>query len=72
MITTTTDHIEGHRITEYIGVVFADARMTINDFNEPQRWTPYPQGANAIIGIQYGKSGDSAHLIGTAVKIEKE
>lgn len=29
MITTTTDHIEGYRITEYLGVVFADARMTL-------------------------------------------
>lgn len=71
MITTTTDHIEGYRITEYRGVVFADARMTIHDFNEPQRWTPFPQNADAVIGIQYERSGDSAHLIGTAVKIEK-
>ena len=34
MITTTTDHIDGYRITEYLGLVFAHAQ-TYKDFNDP-------------------------------------
>ncbi len=42
MITTTTDHIDGYRITEYLGVVFADAailygRQRLN-FNDAKNW----------------------------------
>ena len=41
MITTTTDHIDGYRITEYLGVVFADApdvRFRNRNINEPEAW----------------------------------
>ncbi len=41
MITTTTDHIDGYRITEYLGVVFADApdvRFRNRNINEPAAW----------------------------------
>ena len=81
MITTTTDHIDGYHITEYLGVVFADApdvRFRNRDINEPKAWhMEYDEEkADAIIGIQYVRAGRdrsiSSHLIGTAVKIEKE
>jgi uncharacterized protein YbjQ (UPF0145 family) len=81
MITTTTDHIEGYRITEYLGVVFADApdfRFPNRYINEPKAWhMEYDEEkADAIIGIQYVMAGRdrsfSSRLIGTAVKIEKE
>ena len=81
MITTTTDHIEGYRITEYLGVVFAEApniRCRNRNINEPTAWhMEYgEEKADAIIGIQYVMAGMdrsfSSRLIGTAVKIEKE
>lgn len=81
MITTTTDHIEGYRITEYLGVVFAEApdiRFRNCKINEPEAWhMEFDEiKADAIIGIRYVRAGKersiSSHLIGTAVKIEKE
>ena len=77
MITTTTDHIDGYRITEYLGVVFADAgRYSVTNFNNPEAWSSEAQQADAIIGIQYVMSAKErsviSHLMGTAVKIEKE
>ena len=81
MITTTTEHIEGYRITEYLGVVFADApdfRVSNRYINEPKAWhMEYDEEkADAIIGIQYVMAGRdrsfSSLLIGTAIKIEKE
>lgn len=81
MITTTTDHVEGYRITEYLGVVFADTpdfRISNRYINEPEAWhMEYDEEkADAIIGIQYVMAGRdisfSSRLIGTAVKIEKE
>lgn len=86
MITTTTDHIEGYRITEYLGVVFADAANYYGRFpnlNNPDTWdsdSKAPKEADAIIGIQYfaneyglnvGKSYCKCIVVGTAVKIEK-
>ena len=75
MITTTTDHIEGYRITEYLGVVMAHAQDH-HDFNDPYYWQDRDMAgkADAIIGIQYGvarSTGVTAQLVGTAVKIEK-
>lgn len=75
MITTTTDHIEGYRITEYLGVVMAHAHGYQN-FNDPYNWQDrdMARNADAIIGIQYGvarSNGETARLVGTAVKIEK-
>jgi uncharacterized protein YbjQ (UPF0145 family) len=80
MITTTTDHIDGYRITEYLGVVFADApdvRFDVHRINEREAWhIEYDEKkADAIIGIQYVMAGTdrsiAKRLIGTAVKIEK-
>lgn len=77
MITTTTDHIDGYRITEYLGVVFAQApniRSRNGNINEPTEWhMEYgEEKADAIIGIQYVMADRASRLIGTAVKIEKE
>lgn len=72
MITTTTDHIEGYRITEYLGVVRASSNGDLN-CNDPDFWKArdMARNADAIIGIQYVARDRSDHLIGTAVKIEK-
>jgi len=70
MITTTTDHIDGYRITEYLGLVFAHAQ-DYKDFNDPYYWQDREMArqADAIIGIR--DRSNSSRLIGTAVKIEK-
>ncbi len=77
MITTTTDHVEGYRITEYLGVVFADAsKYSVTNFNNSETWSYEAQQADAIIGIQHVMSAKErsvlSHLIGTAVKLDKE
>lgn len=74
MFTTTTDHIEGYRITEYLGVVFArhaGPEYGCAGMNKPDRWELRPNEADAIIGIQYVATDRYYGLIGTAVKIEK-
>ena len=75
MITTTTDHLEGYKITEYLGIVFAEVSNRY-DLNEPYFWNSSETAhhADAIIGIHYviaRSSGLTQKLIGTAVKIEK-
>ena len=72
MITTTTDHIEGYRITEYLGVVFADApnvRFRNRNINEPEAWhmeydeEKHPEYLETYAEVLYG--------LGERVKAEK-
>ena len=81
MITTTTDHIEGYRITEYLGVVFADApdvRLRNRNINEPEAWhmeydeeTPFyivgSMEANSMKGKISNESPVGKALIGAHV-----
>ena len=76
MLTTTTEHLEGYKITEYLGVVFADAgKYQTTIFSNPDVWSYAAQQADAIIGIQHVMAARDrnviSHLVGTAVKIEK-
>ena len=74
MFATTTDHIEGYRITEYLGVVFGHhtgSEYGCAGMNQPDKWKLMPNEADAIIGIQYVATDRYHGLIGTAVKIEK-
>lgn len=76
MITTTTDHIESFKITEYLGVVFADAdKYLTTNYNDPSAWSYDAYQADAIISIHHVMAAKEhsviSHLIGTAVKIEK-
>lgn len=81
MITTTTDHLEGYRITEYLGIV----KLVLDEVSEEKNYMPtqwefkhYPEGTDAIIDIKLSLAeshGDylsqTAVLLGTAVKVEK-
>ena len=75
MITTTTDDLEGYKITEYLGVVFG-FQSTQLEMNDPYSWKPsdISKQADAIIGIRIAIARDggvSERIMGTAVKIEK-
>jgi len=75
MITTTTDNLEGYKITEYLGVVFGSQSSEFN-MNDPYSWKPsdISKQADAIVGIRIAIARDggvSERIMGTAVKIEK-
>ena len=82
MIVTTTDHLEGYRIIEYLGIV----KLVMDEVTEEKNYMPtqlefkhYPEGTDAIIDVKLSLAechgGDylsqTAVLLGTAVKIEK-
>ena len=75
MITTTTDRLEGYKITEYLGVVFGFQSSQL-EMNDSYCWKPsyISKQADAIIGIRIAIArggGVSERIMGTAVKIEK-
>lgn len=84
MIITTSQAIEGEKITEYMGVVSAAAVMVMAAGNKgTQRgWQSGVEsvteilkeqasklGADAIIAVRYEPSGSSICATGTAVKL---
>ena len=69
MILSTTDHLEGYKITEYLGIIGLSAPhgLDIDKFV----FTNGEEKPDAIIGIKPVSSECDCELIGTAVKIEK-
>lgn len=75
MILTNTDHLDGYKITEYLGLA-SIVKDPKDDLNE---WTSYPkipEGTDAIINIQVcflpnTHSYREILLTGTAVRVEK-
>ena len=75
MITTTTEHLDGYKITEYLGVVIGSQSYK-TELDKPSHWKPWgiSNQADAIIGIRIAiarADGISELIMGTAVKIEK-
>ncbi len=81
MIATTTETIDGYRISEYLGIVESRDSLynrfrvdVLIDSLKNEAITKH--NANAVIGIRFLKIGaslsESIMAYGTAVKIEKD
>ncbi len=85
MIITTTDSIEGHTISEYIGLVSAAtvfptpggtkwmskvaANITV-DLSEALEKNAAAMHADAVVGLRFAMQGTSYVATGTAVKLK--